>query len=174
MVAYCRSCLTCQLFGKPNQKIPVAPLCPLPVCGEPFSQVLIDCVDPLPKTKKGHEYLFTIMDLITRFPETIPLRNIKARTVLDALLLFFSRFGLPREVQSDRGSNFVSGVFQEVLHELGITQIVSSAYHPQSQGAIERCHQTMKTMIKAYCAQFSRGLGCCNAFFVVSFKGFCE
>lgn len=38
------------------------------MCEEPFSRVLIDCVGPLPKTKKGHEYLFPIMDVTTRFP----------------------------------------------------------------------------------------------------------
>lgn len=70
---------------------------------------------------------------------------------MEALLQFFSRVGLPREVQHDRGTNFTSGVFQEVMYELGIQQVVSSAYHPQSQGAIEHYHQTLKTMIKTYC-----------------------
>lgn len=47
-------------------------------------------------------------------------------------------------------SNFTSGLFQEVMHELGIKQVMYSAYHPQSQGAIEHYHQTLKTMIKTY------------------------
>ena len=46
-------CHTCQMVGKPNQKQPVAPLKPIPVLGEPFSHVLIDCVGPLPKQKRG-------------------------------------------------------------------------------------------------------------------------
>ena len=50
VVAICRSCHSCQMVGKPNQKIPLAPLCPLPVVDEPFSRVLIDCVGPLPKS----------------------------------------------------------------------------------------------------------------------------
>ncbi|KAL2089275.1 hypothetical protein ACEWY4_013963 [Coilia grayii] len=152
VVEFCRTCHACQMVGKPNQCIPAAPLKPLPVVEEPFSRVLVDCVGPLPKTKKGNEFLITIMDITTRFPEAVPVRNIKARSVIEALLQFFSRFGLPREVQSDRGSNFASGVFQEVVSELGIKQIMSSAYHPQSQGALERCHQTLKTMIRTYCA----------------------
>ena len=45
----------------------------------------------------------------------------------------------------------MSGVFQQVMYELGITQHKSSAYHPQSQGALERWHQTLKTMMKIYC-----------------------
>ncbi len=151
---YCRSCHTCQLVGKPNQTIPLAPLSPPPVMEEPFSRVMIDCVGPLPKTKKGNEYLLTIMDVGTRFPEAVPLRSIKTRPVVEALLQFFSRVGLPKEIQHDRGTNFTSNLFQDVVCQLGIKQVMSSAYHPQSQGAIERCHQTLKTMIKTYC------LGC--------------
>ncbi len=71
------------------------------------------------------------------------------------LVTFFSRFGLPKQVQHDRGTNFVSGVFQEVMVELGISQAVSLAYYPQSQGALERSHQTLKTMLKTYSIQFS-------------------
>ena len=155
VVSYCRSCHACQVVGKPNQTIPAAPLCPLPVMEEPFSRVMIDCVGPLPKTKKGNEYLLTIMDVSTRFPEAVPLKSIKTRVIVEALLHFFSRVGLPLEVQHDRGSNFTSGAFQEVMHELGIKQIMSSAYHPQSQGAIERYHQTLKSMIKTYCVGYS-------------------
>lgn len=153
VVSFCRSRHACQIVGKPNQNIPRAPLSPVPVTDEPFSRVLTDCVGPLPKTKKGNQYLLTIMDLTTRFPEAVPLRDIKAKPILDALIAFFSRFGLPKQIQSDRGSNFVSNVFQEVMCELGIEQITSSAYHPQSQGAIERYHQTLKVVMKTYAVQ---------------------
>ena len=45
-------CQTCQMVGKPNQNTSVVPLKPIPVLGEPFSHVLVDCVGPLPKSKK--------------------------------------------------------------------------------------------------------------------------
>ena len=77
---FCKSCDICQMAGKPNQKIHRAPLQPIPAFEEPFSRVLIDCVGPLPKSKSGNEYLLTIMCTSTRFPEAIPLRNIKAKT----------------------------------------------------------------------------------------------
>jgi len=57
---FCKSCHTCQVVGKANQKPKVAPLKPIPVAKEPFSHVIINCVGPLPKTKKGHQYLLTI------------------------------------------------------------------------------------------------------------------
>ena len=148
---YCRSCHTCQVVGKPNQVIPKAGLQPIPAFDEPFSRIIIDCVGPLPKTKSGNEYLLTIMCASTRFPEAIPLRNIKTKTIVKALVKFFTFVGLPQSVQSDQGSNFMSGVFQQVMHELGIKQYRSSAYHPESQGALERFHQTLKNMIRSYC-----------------------
>ncbi|PIK45984.1 hypothetical protein BSL78_17136 [Apostichopus japonicus] len=86
---YCKSCHACQIVGKPNQKIPKAPLKPIPAFEEPFSRVIVDCVGPLPKTRSGHEYLLTIMCASTRFPEAIPLRNIKAKTISTALLEVF-------------------------------------------------------------------------------------
>ena len=87
----------------------------------------------------------------TRFPEAIPLRNIKTKTIVRALVRFFTFVGLPKSVQSDQGSNFVSGVFQQVMYELGIKQYRSSAYHPESQYALERFHQALKNMIRSYC-----------------------
>ena len=63
---------------------------------------------------------------------------------MKVLVKFFISVGLPKSVQSDQGSNFMSGIFQQVIHELGIKQYRSSAYHPESQGALERFHQTLK------------------------------
>ena len=143
------------MVGKPNQKIPRQPLQPtcIPAFEEPFSTVLNYCVGHLPKSKSGNEYLLTIMCTSTRFPEAITLRNIKAKTIVKALIKFFTLVGLPKPIQSDQGSNCMSGVFQQVMYELGIHQYKSSAYHPESQRAIGRFHQTFKNMLKTYCHQ---------------------
>ena len=148
---YCKTCHTCQMVGKPNKTIPKAQLQPIPAFDEPFSRILIDCVGPVPRTKSGNEYLLTIMCTSTRLPEAIPLRNIKTKSIVKALIKFFTFVGLPKSVQSDQGSNFMSGIFQQVMHELGIKQYRSSSYHPESQGALERFHQTLKNMIRSYC-----------------------
>ena len=70
------------------------------------------------------------------FPEAISLRAIKAR----ASIKFFTLVGVPQLVQSDQGLNFMSSLFQEVMFQLGIKQVKSTAYHPQSQGAVEGFH----------------------------------
>ena len=153
VVQFSRSCHTCQLVGKPNQKPHVAPLQPISGFEEPFSRVIVDCVGPLPKTKKGKQFLLTVMCASTRFLEAVPLCNIKAKTVITALIKSFTLVGLPKTIQSDQGSNFMAGLFQQVMYQLRIHQIKSSAYHPESQGALERFHQTLKTMLRTYCVE---------------------
>ena len=144
---FCRTCPICQVVGKPNQVIQPAPLRPIPAVGEAFEHVLVDCVGPLPKTKNGNQYLLTMMCL------AIPLRKI---TVVKALIKFFSTFGLPKIVQTDQGTNFLSGIFEQVLKSLAITHRVSSAYHPESQGALERWHGTLKSVRRKYCLEHGK------------------
>jgi len=63
-----------------------------------------------------------IGERFTRYPEAIPLRNIKAPRIVEALVKFFTLVGLPSLIQSDQVSNFMPGVMQQVTHQLGIKQ----------------------------------------------------
>ena len=84
-----KTCHICQIVGKPNERLLPAPLQPIPVQMEPFEKVVLDCVGPLPKTKRGNQYLLTIMDPTTRYPEAFPLKNITSKTIVKHLLHFF-------------------------------------------------------------------------------------
>lgn len=153
---YCWSCHTCQVVGKPNQPVPPVPLQPIPVLGEPFDRVLLDCVGPLPKTKSEHQYILTIMCAATRYPEAIPLHTLKAKPVIKGLTSFFSTFGLPKTIQTDQGTNFMSRVFAQVMTKLKVKHIKSGPYHPESQGTLERFHQTLKSMLRKFCLETSK------------------
>ena len=147
------SCKVCQLVGKPNQKVPKAPLIPIPSVGEPFTEVIIDVVGPLPRTRGGNEYLLTIIDRMSRYPEAIPLRRVKSEKIVEALVGFFTKFGIPKVLQSDCGTNFTSRYFKKKMEELGVKHITSSPYHPESQGQVERFHQTLKSVLKKFCLE---------------------
>lgn len=95
-----------QIAGKPNQVVPTAPLCPIPVVDQPLDHVIVDCVGPLPRIKSGNQYLLTIMCAATHFPVAIPLHKLTAKSVVTALTKFFSMFGLLKVIQTDQGSNF--------------------------------------------------------------------
>lgn len=150
---FCRRCHICQVVGKPNQVIPPAPLSPIPVVDQPFDKVIIDSVGPLPRTKNGHQFILTIMCASTRFPEAVPLCKITAKAVIKVLTQFFSLFRLPKVIQTYQGTNFQSRLFKNVFWTLGVEHVTSSAYHPQSQGALERWHQTLKSMLRKYCLE---------------------
>ncbi|XP_069186506.1 uncharacterized protein [Procambarus clarkii] len=148
---FCKTCHTCQMAGKANQPVPKAPLCPIPSIGEPFEHLILDIVGPLPPSTSGVQYLLTILDRVSRYPEAIPFKTITAKVLVKHLLWFVSRYGLPKTIQTDQGSNFMSHLFRQQIADLGIKQITSSAYHPESQGALERFHQTLKGMLRKFC-----------------------
>ncbi|XP_069163371.1 uncharacterized protein [Procambarus clarkii] len=148
---FCKTCHACQVAGKANQPVPKAPLYPIPSIGEPFEHLILDIVGPLPPATSGVKYLLTILDRVSRYPEAIPLKTITAKVLVKQLLWFISRYGLPKTIQTDQGSNFMSHLFRRQIADLGIRQVTSSAYHPESQGALERFHQTLKGMLRKFC-----------------------
>ena len=92
----------------------------------------------------------------TRYPAAYPLRSITAKSVVKALSQFISIFGIPKVIQSDQGSNFSSHLFAQVLKQLKVQHNMSSAYHAQSQGVLERFHQTLKSLLRSYCVELNQ------------------
>lgn len=147
-----RNSHTCQVFVNPYQTIPKHHHVPIPAVGPPFSRLIIDIMGASRPTSSEHQYLLTILYPVTRYPEAVLLRNIRAWAVIKTLFELFTKFGLPREVQSDQGSNYISYVFQQAVWQLGVAHIRSSAYHPDSQGAWKKFHDTLNTK---YCLEHS-------------------
>lgn len=98
MAKFCKSCKECQLVGKPNQVLTPLPLNPIKIVDEPFSRIILDCVGPLPISKKGNQYLLTIMCACTRYPEAILIRKISAKIIVDKLISFFTQYEIPKVV----------------------------------------------------------------------------
>ena len=63
-------------------------------------------------------------------------------------------FGVPEALLSDRGTNLLSHVMQDVCELLGIRKLNTTAYHPQCDGMVERFNRTLKTMIRKHAARF--------------------
>lgn len=153
VTSYIRTCHTCQMTGKPNQKILLAPLQPIAAVTTPFEHLINHCVGSLPRSRAVHAYLLTIMCQSTHYFAAYPLRSITTKSILKVLTSFMSIFGIPKTIQSDQGSNFMSRYFSRVMRQLKVTHNISSAYHPQSQGVLERFHQTLKSLLRSYCVE---------------------
>lgn len=141
------------LPANPIKKISSAPLCPVPALDQPFDHLLIDCVGPLPPAKSGTQHLLTLMCQATRYPAALPWHSITTKAVLKALSQFISVFGTTTVIHTDKGSNFRSKLLSQVLQQLQVKHNQASAFHSQSQGALERFNQTLKTMLHAYCTE---------------------
>ena len=146
VASYVRSCPACQRTRQ--KKGEKAPLQPMPIMGNPFERIAMDVVGPLPKTRKGHEYILVVSDYATRYPEAIPLRKFTALSVAEHLLDLFAKFGIPKEILTDQGTNFTSQLLRELYGLIGVKAIKTTPYHPQTDGLVERFNQTLKNMLR--------------------------
>lgn len=141
-----KECLACQ-----SSKIQThvrSPVIQIPVPEKRFSHIHIDLVGPLPPSE-GFSHLLTIVDRTTRWPEAIPMTNTSTADCARALIRhWITRFGVPLDMSSDRGTQFTSTLWNEIAHQLGIQLHRTSAYHPQSNGLVERFHRTLKSALK--------------------------
>ena len=81
----------------------------------------------------------------------VPLRDHTATTVSRALYeRVIGYFGCPKKILSDRGTVFTGRLWKELLEMLGIQQLLTSPYHPQGNGIVERSHRTVSNMIRAH------------------------
>ena len=97
--------------------------------------------------------MLTLVDYATRYPEATALKNIDTETVAEAMITIFSRIGVPNEILSDQGAQFLSSVMKEVSRLLSVRQLVTTPYHPQCNGLVERFNGTLKEMLKKMCAE---------------------
>ena len=144
---WARSCLQCQRT-KVHQHT-VAPRGTFATPDARFDHVHIDLVGPLPPCK-GYSYLLTCVDRFTRWPEAIPLSDITAATVAHAFISgWIARFGAPSTITTDRGAQFESNLWHELMCFLGTTRIRTTAYHPAANGLVERFHRQLKAGLSA-------------------------
>ena len=116
--------------------------------GMPFERVGIDITGPHPKSKNGFTYILTMMDYFSKWAEAFPIRNQEAHTVAKVLVdRVFSRFGMPLQILTDRGSNFESQLFNELCRRLHIDHVRTTAYKPSTNGMVERFHRTLNSIL---------------------------
>ncbi|GBL87037.1 Transposon Ty3-G Gag-Pol polyprotein [Araneus ventricosus] len=148
IVNFTRSCIACQkskIFRHVH-----SPLAEFKVPNQRFVHINIDLIGPLPSSQ-GFSYCLTAIDRFSRWPEAMPLTDIRAETVAQALYSgWISRFGVPQRISTDRGAQFTSDVFHSLAKTFGIRLSHTAAYHPQANGAIERWHRTLKAAIMCH------------------------
>ena len=146
VAAWCSGCLSCASRKPPPAKSR-APLQLDPV-ERPLQRVAMDIMGPLPETPRGNKYVLVIADYFTKWTEAYPIPNMEAITVAKCLVNeFICRFGVPEQLHSDQGRNFESKVIKNICDLLQIRKTRTSAYHPQSDGLVERFNRTLLNLL---------------------------
>ena len=153
---YVKGCAECQRH-KVNTQARKAPLYPITPIAEalPFQTIALDFIVKLP-VSNGFDSILTITDHdCTKAALMVPCKEtINAEEVAHLYLQqVFPRFGLPSKVISDRDPRFTSKFMRELCKMLGITQNISTAFHPRTDGQSERTNQWLEQYLRFFVDQ---------------------
>ncbi|XP_041453560.1 uncharacterized protein K02A2.6-like [Lytechinus variegatus] len=155
-----KSCQTCQQ----TRNLPtVAPLMPWVWPQSPWTRIHIDYAQ---KDKK--DYL-VVTDAYSKWPEVIMMSSTTSAATISALRDLFSKYGIPLQLVSDNGPQFVSEEFEDFLRRNGVKHVKVAPYHAASNGAAERMVQSFKRSLSASKAQ-GRSLQKCLDSFLLTYR----
>ena len=145
---WARECLNCQRAKVTRHTVPEIGNFEVPT--KRFSHIHADIT--MVPTSNGFSYLLTIVDRFTRWPTAIPIKDISTETIVDAFAHgWLSSFGVPKAITTDRGSQFTSAVWTQLMRVWGIEHHMTTAYHPEANGLVERFHRRLKESLIALC-----------------------
>ncbi|WVZ50109.1 hypothetical protein U9M48_001396 [Paspalum notatum var. saurae] len=153
---YVSECDVCKRVKADHLK-PGGMLQPLNIPAWKWEDIHMDFVVGLPRTQKGYDSIWVIIDRFTKLAHFLPIKTVyRANTYAELYIArIVSLHGVPRTITSDRGSVFVSRFWEQLQNALGTKLIHSSAYLPQTSGQVERVNQIVEDMLRACALTYS-------------------
>ena len=147
---YVNACPTCPKI-KPSRQQPMGELQPTEIPEQPWKIITMDFIGPLPESR-GNDMILNVVDRHSKLLYSLPCRsNITAEGVARLFQKeIWPHKGLPRQVITDRGPQFVAAFTRELYKLLRITRAPSTAYHPQTDGQTERVNQEIEIYLRAF------------------------
>lgn len=121
----------------------------------PWSHIALDFVTGLPASN-GNTVVLTVVDRFSKAVHFIPLPKLPSAKEMAQVLInhVFRLHGIPTDVVSDRGPQFISRFWQEFCRQIGATASLSSGYHPQTNGQCERANQDLGRTLRCLSSQY--------------------
>jgi transposase InsO family protein len=108
-------------------------------------------------TNKGNRYILTFQDDLTKFVATIPILKQDVETVAcEFVQNIVLKYEIPKVIMTNQGANFLSELFMSVCKLLQIKKIQTTAFHPESNGSLERGHNVLVEYLRHYIAEDQR------------------
>ena len=154
---YISECDICKRV-KASHLRPAGPLQPLSIPSWKWEDISMDFIVGLPKTSKGYDSIWVIVDRLTKSAHFLPVKTIYRAQHYAELYIsrILSLHGVPRTIISDRGAQFVARFWEQFHSALGTQLLRSSAYHPQTDGQTERINQILEDMLRACVLSYSK------------------
>ena len=151
IVRFVAACIPCNR-AKADHAAPAGLLRPLPLPSRPWSCIALDFITGLP-VSQGCSVILTVVDRFSKQVHFIPLKALPSAVGTARLLLqhVIRIHGIPSDIVSDRGPQFVSRVWRSFCKDLGITVSLSSGHHPQTNGQCERANQVVESTLRCLC-----------------------
>jgi hypothetical protein len=123
-----------------------------------WDKVQMDFITGLPRSQKGHDAILVVVDQLSKVAHFLPVKETITASQLAELYIsrIVSLHGIPKEISSDRGGLFTSKFWESFQEAMGTHITWSSAYHPQSQGQVERVNQVLEDMLRACVISFGK------------------
>ncbi|GJU62700.1 putative reverse transcriptase domain-containing protein [Tanacetum coccineum] len=119
----------------------------------------MDFVMKLPKSSQGYDTIWVIIDQLTKSAIFVPMRETDPMDKLARLYLkeVVTRHGIPVSIICDRDPRFTSNFWRSLQNSLGTSLDMSTVYHSQTDGQIERTIQTLEDMLRSCAIEFGKG-----------------
>src|SRR3954464_9534564 len=115
---------------------------------KPFEHIGIDVMGSLPRTMTGKRYIILAIDWFSKWTEAEAVEEADAQTITRFLDYdIVTRHEVPQEITSDRGTEFLNKLVEEMTRTYRVKHIKTTAYHPQGNGLTERMNQTVKNTL---------------------------